>query len=67
MQNAIVFIAGNDDQTFTAGKGGVVNVFPSNNNNEPNTLVVVYEDKIVKYVGIPFISTSPRKDKDIEA
>jgi len=61
MQNAIVFQVGGDI-TITAGKNGVISVFASANNNEPNTLVVVFEDKIVKYVGIPFVVTSPRKE-----
>jgi len=66
MQNATLFQVGGDI-TFTAGKNGVISVFASANNNEPGTLVVVYEDKIVKYVGVPFTSTSPRKSNDIEA
>jgi len=66
MQNAIVFQVGGDIN-IVAGKNGVISVFASANNNEPNTLVVVFEDKIVKYVGIPFVVTSPRAEKNIEA
>jgi len=66
MQNATVFQVGGDI-TFTAGKNGVTSVFASANNNEQGTLVVVYEDKIVKYVGIPFVVTNPRKDIQAEA
>jgi len=66
MQSATLFQVGGDI-TIVAGKNGVESVFASNNNNEPGVLVVVYEDKIVRYVGIPFVVTTPRKEKDIEA
>jgi len=66
MQSATVFQVGGDIN-ITAGKMGVQSVFASSNNNEQGTLVVVYEDKIVKYVGIPFVVTSPRAEKTIEA
>jgi len=66
MQRATVFQIGGDI-TIVAGKNGVINVFASSNNNEPGVLVVVYEDKIVRYVGIPFVVESPRSTKDIEA
>jgi len=54
-----------EEVVFESGKDGVKNVFPDEKN--PATLVVVYDDRIVKYVGIPFVSTSPRKQNDIEA
>jgi len=66
MQTATVFQVGGDI-TLTAGKNGVISVFASTNNNEQGTLVVVFEDKIVKYVGVPFVVTSPRAEKNIEA
>jgi len=66
MQNATVFMVGGDIH-ISAGKNGVQSVFASSNNNEPNTLVVVYEDKIIKYVGIPFSVSVPRAEKEIQA
>jgi len=66
MQSATVFQFG-EETVITAGKNGVTAVFASSNNNEQGTLVVVYDDKIVKYVGIPFVVTSPRAEKTIEA
>jgi len=53
-----------EEITFTAGKDGVKNVFPDDKN--PMVLVVVYEDSIVKYAGVPFVHSNPRKTKEEE-
>jgi len=60
MQKATLFQFG-EEVVFEAGKAGVKNVFPDA--EVAGTLVVVYEDEIVKYSGIPFVHTNPRKEK----
>jgi len=62
-QKAVVYQFG-EEVHFEAGKDGVKNVFPDD--RTPNTLVVVYEDSIVKYSGIPFVHSNPRKEKSEE-
>lgn len=49
-----------EEVTFEAGKNGVKNVFPDDKIAE--LLVVVYDDSIVKYSGIPFVHSNPRKE-----
>jgi len=51
-----------EEVEFVAGKAGVKNVFPDDKN--PGVLVIVYDDIIVKYSGIPFVHTNPRKEKE---
>jgi len=60
MQKATLFQFG-EEVEFVAGKNGVKNVFADD--KQPGVLVVVYEGEIVKYSGIPFVHTNPRKEK----
>lgn len=61
MQEATLFQFG-EEVKFVAGSNGVKHVFPDEKNGQ--TLIVVYEDEIVKYTGIPFVHTNPRKEKE---
>jgi len=60
-QKAVLFQFG-EEVEFVAGKDGVQSVFQDE--KVPGTLVVVYEDSIIKYSGIPFVHTNPRKAKE---
>jgi len=53
-----------EEISFEAGKQGVKNVFPDDKLGQ--TLIVVYDDYVVKYSGIAFVHSNPRKTKDEE-
>jgi len=50
-----------EEVAFEQGKDGVTNVF--SDQTHPNVLVVVYDDRIVKYVGIPYVAVNARKQE----
>lgn len=62
LMNATIMVDGKR-MAFIAGKDEVQSVF----GGDKGELVVVYKDEIVKFYGYPFMSTVPRKEKDIEA
>jgi len=51
-----------EEVAFEQGRDGVKNVFSDQQN--ASMLVVVYDDRIVKYVGIPYVCTNPRKPEE---
>jgi len=51
-----------EETSFEQGKDGVTSVFADK--EHPGVLVVVYDDVIVKYSGIPFVCSNPRKQKE---
>jgi len=60
-QKATVYQFG-EEVVFEAGRDGVKNVFPDDKVGQ--TLVIVYDDMVVRYSGIPYLHVNPRKEKD---